>query len=298
MHVPGAHLSVGPAATTHEGLIDCGPRSRPSAVGVATAEDGTQWTVPAATHFTAGPKAVDLYNECGTSGGTTLEDLDLAAVPVVDAGGEETFVAYVFADNYFELYANGTLVGVDAVPFTPFNSSVLRFKATRPVTLAVQLVDWEENLGLGSEAGRGTPFHPGDGGLVMLVQDAAGQTVLTTDERWKAQTFYTSPLIDPSCVKLEGHVRDSSACSTSDSDDASGYSALFWDLPEDWTSPSFDDSDWPQATTYTNDTVGVDNKPAYTNFTQLFDAPGADAQFIWSSNLVLDNLVLTRATIR
>lgn len=38
-------------------------------------------------------------------------------------------------------------------------------------------------------------------------------------------------------------------------------------------------------------------KPSYTNFTEVFDAPGADARFIWSSNLVLDNLVLLRKTI-
>jgi hypothetical protein len=50
------------------------------------------------------------------------------------------------------------------------------------------------------------------------------------------------------------------------------------------------------ATTYTNDTVGVHNKPAYMNFTAIFDAPGADAQFIWSSNLILDNLVIVRRT--
>ena len=55
----------------------------------------------------------------------------------VDAGGEETFAAYIFADNYFELYVNGKLLGVDAIPFTPFNSSVVRFKANRPFTIAV-----------------------------------------------------------------------------------------------------------------------------------------------------------------
>jgi len=61
--------------------------------------------------------------------------------------------------------------------------------------------------------------------------------------------------------------------------------------------PDFDDSAWPAAVTYTNDTVGVNNKPAYTNFTDVFDTPDADASFIWSSNLVLDNLVLLRTTI-
>ena len=69
-------------------------------------------------------------------------------------------------------------------------------------------------------------------------------------------------------------------------------------MPVNWAAPDFDDSAWPMATTYTNDTVGVRNKPAYMNFTPAFDTPGADAQFIWSSHLILDNLVLVRKTIR
>ncbi|MFK8036197.1 MAG: hypothetical protein AB8B94_18845 [Hyphomicrobiales bacterium] len=65
----------------------------------------------------------------------------------------------------------------------------------------------------------------------------------------------------------------------------------------DWMTPSFDDSVWPTATTFSNDTVGVKNKKAFTNFEDVFDTPGADADFIWSSNLVLDNLVLLRKTV-
>jgi hypothetical protein len=33
------------------------------------------------------------------------------------------------------------------------------------------------------------------------------------------------------------------------------------------------------------------------NFTDIFDDPKADADFIWSSNLILDNLVLLRQTV-
>lgn len=58
-------------------------------------------------------------------------------------------------------------MAIDPVPFTPFNSNVVRFRAQRPFDVAVMLVDWEENLGLGTDAGRGDPYHPGDGGLVV-----------------------------------------------------------------------------------------------------------------------------------
>ncbi len=43
--------------------------------------------------------------------------------------------------------------------------------------------------------------------------------------------------------------------------------------------------------------VGVDNKKAYTNFTAQFDNPSNDAQFIWSTNLILDNEVIVRKTV-
>jgi hypothetical protein len=64
-----------------------------------------------------------------------------------------------------------------------------------------------------------------------------------------------------------------------------------------WEQPGFDDSAWPAEVEHSNERVGVDNKPAYTNSSDVFDAPGADASFIWTSNLVLDNLVLLRTTI-
>jgi hypothetical protein len=53
---------------------------------------------------------------------------------------------YVVADNYFELYVNGKLVGVDPVPFTPFNSIIVRFRVQE--TLHVRA----ESGGLGGEA--------------------------------------------------------------------------------------------------------------------------------------------------
>ncbi|MCA9421789.1 MAG: hypothetical protein KC592_12275, partial [Nitrospira sp.] len=215
----------------------------------------------------------------------------------IDAGGSDIFTAYIFADNYFELYVNGRLLAVDAVPFTPFNSSVIRFKATRPFSLAVMGVDWEENLGLGSEQNRGYAYHPGDAGLVAVIKDESGQTVAVTDKTWRAQTFYTAPLNDRSCLKVRGPVRDSSACSMESVRDGSSFSAAHWQVPASWFAPGFDDSDWPHATVFTNDTVGVNNKPAYMNFRNVFDAPIADADFIWSSNLILDNLVLMRKVV-
>ncbi len=49
---------------------------------------------------------------------------------------------------------------------------------------------------------------------------------------------------------------------------------------------------WPNATEFTNAVIGVDNKPAYTNFTDIFDNSANDAKFIWSTNVILDNEVI------
>jgi hypothetical protein len=290
-------FSTGPATTIIEGLIDCGRGSRPSNVGEITSEDGVVRTVPAKTNFLTGPRATDLHNACAGVEPASLAAIDIAGIEAIDAGGSEEFVAYIFGDNYFELYVNSALIAIDPVPFTPFNANVVKFRADRPVSLAVMGVDWEENLGLGSEAGRGSNYYPGDAGIVMHIKDAAGATVAVTDDTWRAQTFYTSPLNNRDCLIAEGHTRDSSACNTDAADDASGYSAAHWNISEDWMLPSFDDSSWPAAVTFSNDTVGVNNKPSYTNFTDIFDDANADASFIWSSNLVLDNLVLFRKTI-
>lgn len=292
-------FTTGLATQINPGLFDCGDRSRVSAVGTIKSDDGTEWTVPAATNFKTAEKAADLYNECGN--GTklsNLSELDLTSVPLMDAGGSEEFVAYIFADNYFELHVNGKLLAVDPVPFTQFNSNVVRFNADKPLTIAIKVVDWEENLGLGSENNRGKKFHPGDGGFVAQFQTADGETVAITDASWRAQTFYTAPLNERTCLVVDGQKRDSSACSEEGVNDGTKYSAAHWAIPANWMMASFDDSIWPNASIYTNDTVGVKNKPAFTNFADVFDAADADAEFIWSSNLVLDNLVLLRKTVK
>ncbi|QDS87171.1 hypothetical protein EC9_13480 [Rosistilla ulvae] len=274
-----------------------GANPRTAKVAKIKSTDGRQWTVPARTHFQSAPKAFDLYNEANKVTPAGLADVDVNQIPVIDAGGDEIFTAYVFGDNYFEFYVNGKLLAVDPVPMTPFNSNVIRFKAQRPVTIGVMGVDWEERLGLGFEQFRGAPFHQGDAGLVAVIKNAAGETVSITDEIWKAQTFYVAPLKSPDCLVVNGSHRDSSKSSTDDVDDGTTWFAAHWPIPQNWAAADFNDHHWPNAVTFTNDFVGVNNKPAYTNFTDLFDAPDADAKFIWSSSLVHDNLVLMRTTI-
>lgn len=296
-----ASVTQGLATTTTSNLYSC-VNGRVTNLGSITASDKSVWTVPAQTNFsnTSFPFASDLHNVCnGATYSTAAEALAaLKGTDIINVDSDgELITAYIFADNYFELYINGIAVGKDKVPFTQFNSSIVRFRVKRPFTVAMLLVDWEENLGLGSESNGGFAFHPGDGGMVAVFKDANNKIVATTNSDWKAQTFYTAPIMNLSCPTENGSARLSSNCSTQDSNNGTSFYALHWNKPSNWFSSNFNDSSWPAASTFTNETVGVNNKPAYTNFTSIFDDPNGDAQFIWSSNIVLDNEVVVRYTV-
>ena len=84
----------------------------------------------------------------------------------------------------------------------------------------------------------------------------------------------------------------SSDCNTDDSKDASDFYGIHWTIPDNSYGTSFDDSNWPNATTYTEEEIGVDGKNAYTNFVEKFSGTGA--KFIWSTNVILDNEVIVR----
>ncbi|MFY0652136.1 MAG: hypothetical protein JXQ96_08895 [Cyclobacteriaceae bacterium] len=297
-YIGSGSITQGLGNTTIANLFAEGQRVAP--LGTITSKDNNTWTVPADVNYTetSFPFASELYNPFGskfTSATEALAALDGNDIIEIDANGE-VITGYIFADNYFELYVNGVAVGKDAIPFTEFNSHILRFKVSKPYTLAFKLVDWEEDLGLGLEA-RGGLDHPGDGGLVAVFKDATNSTVAITDGSWKAQTYYTAPVQNLGCLSEDGSKRLSTNCSTVDASDGSSFYGVHWALPSDWMNESYDDNDWPDATTYTNSTIGVDNKPSYTNFVDVFDDNSNDAQFIWSTNVILDNLVLARYTV-
>lgn len=293
-------ITKGRAEIISPTVFECDvPGWRVTAQGTITASDGTTLTVPSKVNFKSGPKATDLYNECNGVTLSGVDALDHATIPVTDIDADGEIVsAYFFADNYFEFFINGKLVAVDPVPYWPFNTSVVRFRAKRPFTVAAKLIDWEENLGLGSETMRGVPFHTGDGGFVAVFKNANNETIAITDETWRAQSYYISPLVDPTCIKVVGKIRNSDACEVPGIADGENGYGLHWALPDDWAQVDFDDAGWPQAYLYTNADIGGSlARPAFANFTDLFDDPKHDAQFIWSSNLLLDNIVLTRRVI-
>ena len=174
-------LTQGLANTVQEAFFEC-RRGRVTSIGSINSSDGKTWTVPASTHFMdeAFPMASDLHNPCNGNTYSDTEEalskLDGSDIIEIDPDGT-VYTAFIFADNYFEMYVNGVPVGKDNVPFTQFNSNLIRFKVRRPFTVAMKLVDWEENLGLGSEANRGNDYHAGDGGMVAVIKDEQLNTV-------------------------------------------------------------------------------------------------------------------------
>ncbi len=295
-------ITQGQATTSVSNLFPQG--TRVAGMGTINSSDGNTWTVPAENNYqnNSFPWASDLHN-IYVSGhdyantAAAVAALDPADIVEIDAGGE-LVTAYIWADNYFEMYIKGTPVGKDPVPYTDFNGCIVQFRVNLPFDVAMLLIDWEENLGLGSENQNGNLYHAGDGGLVALFKNQSGTVIGMTDNSWKAQTYYTSPIADLSCLSESGSLRLSDNCPTTAPNDGSSYYAVHWAIPANWYAEGFDDSGWPSATTYTNAEIGVDNKPSYTNFTDVFDDGSNDAQFIWSTNVILDNLVLVRTTIQ
>lgn len=293
-----ASVTQGKATLIDSNLYSC-MNGRICNKGIIQSTDGNNWIVPSATHFKDNnfPFASDLYNSCigknYSNYQQALSALIGSDIITIDNDGE-LITAFIFADNYFEMYINGIPVGKDNVPYTQFNSNIIRFKVKRPFTIAMLLVDWEENLGLGSENNTGLKYYNGDGGMVAVFKDEKMNTIATTHKGWKAQCYYTAPIKDLNCPKEIGSLRLSDQCSTQGSNDGSQDYALHWNRPSDWMMPNYNDKDWPSAYEFTNTVVGVNNKASYTNFTDIFDDSQNDAQFIWSSNLILDNEILVR----
>ncbi len=285
-------ISQGRATTITEEISDC-RRGRTSGVGKIQAMDGKVFTVPAKVQYAPSKFATDLHNSCANVRPRSIAEIDADEVPisVIDPDGT-VITGLLFADNYFELYINGKLVGVDAVPFTPFNASIVRFRVKKPYVIAVQLVDWEENLGLGTEQNRGTRYHAGDGGFVAHLSDGT-----KTDGSWKALPHYVSPIKALNSAKaIDDQTRDTAHLPSGRIGCSEDCYAVHWPVPDGWQELDFDASAWPDASVYSNDTVGVNNKPSYMNFEDQFIGQGA--KFIWSSNLVLDNGVLVRKIVK
>ena len=111
--------------------------------------------------------------------------------------------------------------------------------------------------------------------------------------------LYIAPLEKPEDVIERGNVHDTSALGrihpqAKKPECQERCYAVHYKMPSNWASPAFKDDGWPQAQQFTDQDVGATNLAAYVRFPEAF----ADAHWLWSLNLVFDNVVLARKTVR
>ncbi|WP_299375768.1 PEBP family protein [uncultured Tateyamaria sp.] len=205
----------------------------------------------------------------------------LASVLVTSAPlWAETYAADVWADNWFEMRVNGEQVAEDSVSITTersFNAESFSFEAEKPFVIGLVAKDFKEN-DTGLEYIGTRRQQMGDGGVILQIRNAAGETVVVSDDTWQCQVIHTAPL-DKSCEDESDPVAGEGACGFEASDEPDG-----WDLAD------YDASDWAQATIYT--AQDVDPKFGYDDITW-----NADAKFIWGPDLEQSNTVLCRLTV-
>lgn len=166
----------------------------------------------------------------------------------------DTIKANIYADNWFILYINGKLTAVDSIDFIPHNVISVDILPEYPMTIAVMAKD-NADPKTGLEYGD----HIGDGGFILKFGDGT-----VTNAQWKAKCFFTGP--------LNSDVRNPKVAHTP--------------IPEKWWAVDFDDSQWENATEYTEERVNP--KESY------YQADFQGAKFIWTKDLDLDNTIIFR----
>lgn len=191
-------------------------------------------------------------------------------------------VAEVWVDNWFEMYVDGQKLLEDSVPITTersFNAESASLERTLPMTIAFMAKDFKEN-----DSGLeyiGTPRQQmGDGGLIAQFRDAETGAILgATSSSTRCLVVHRAP-VDRSCASERSPVAGEGAC---------GF--IETQIPPNWTATDFDDSAWPAATEHSASEVRP--KDGYDEI-----AWDSSAKLIWSDDLVQDNTLLCRMTIR
>ncbi len=176
---------------------------------------------------------------------------------VVKPAMSDTVRVSIYADNWFALYINGRLVAVDSIDFLPHNCVSIDILPEYPMTIAVLAKDNADPL-TGCEYGRSI----GDGGLVLKFADGT-----VTDATWKVKSCSHGPI----------------------GGDTANPKVRSEELPERWFAIDFDDSQWENASEYTEERIDP-KQPFYEH-----DFKGA--KWIWTADLDLDNTVVLRKRI-
>ena len=216
---------------------------------------------------------------------TLLAALVLAGCAVANTqdsnADSQNITADIWVDNWFTVYANGEVVMEDPVSITTersFNAETATFPAELPVVIAIEAKDFKENDS-GLEYIGSRRQQVGDGGMIAQFRDASsGELVAVTDDNTKCLVVQFAP-VDLSCADESNPIAGEGACAFETTE-----------IPSDWTSPDFDDSEWPAAVIHSARDVGP--KDGYDRITW-----DSSAELIWGPNLKQDNTLLCRMTI-
>lgn len=208
-------------------------------------------------------------------GGPDIHKSILKTTGAVPVTGE------VWVDNWFRLSINGKPLLEDSVPITTersFNAERFEFRADLPMTIAIELRDFMENQTGLEYIGSGRQ-QMGDGGAIaQFSETSSGKLLAATDGDWRCLVVQSAPA-DASCAR-EKHPDISKP-------DCAQTSA---DVPDNWTSPDFDDSSWPKATVHSARDVGP--KDGYDRI--KWDR---SAKLIWGPDLKKNNILYCRTAV-
>lgn len=189
--------------------------------------------------------------------------------------------AEIWADNWFAFFLGETLIKEDSVPITTersFNAESFTFTAEYPLVFNFVLKDFKEN-DTGLEYIGSFRQQMGDGGLIAQFTDAdTGRLLAVTSDAWVCKVIHRAPL-DRACEDESNPVAGELPC---------GFERI--EEPEGWKQPEFDASAWPRAGVYS--AAQVSPKHGYDDVEWH-----PSAQFIWGSDLEVDNTVLCRLTV-
>jgi len=219
--------------------------------------------------------------------------------------GSKRVTGTVYCDNKFTLWVDGRKVATDPVDFTPHQAVKVAFEwnGSSSITYAIQCEDFASDSGY-EYIGSSRP-QLGDGALIAKFDDGLGTE---TSANWKV---YTSTFGPTDASLLAG-------CSATNLDKCAVEDR---GIPEGWTEPEFDDSQWKPATIFDAATAGWGRAPTWSSskgcctLTSPVDRTtlGCDktlseneclvpriefadtsADFIWAEDLERDNRVLFR----
>ena len=118
----------------------------------------------------------------------------------------------------------------------------------------------------------------GDGGVILQIKDATGNTIAVTDDAWKCMVVHRAPL-NKSCANTENPVAGEGLCEFEVTEE-----------PADWDTANFDASDWSAAIEHSESSVRP--KDGYDRISW-----DRDAQLIWGHDLETDNTMLCRLVV-